>query len=736
MLAKNKLALKIQICYNNIKMLGDRQEAYAEFNHKNKFIIRCSIILKGSKMKIRNILLNILLIFSIISTINVTARATQVEKIRVAYILDHGFYTNEENGGLSGYNYDFLMLVAQHTGWDYDFIEVNEGSYDKSMEFAQQLLEQGEIDLLGTIYKTEETLEKFEFPLNHTGVCRYNLVSLVNNYKITKDNYFLQDVISIVLVEDEDINKTYAKLVELRELNYEITYVKTREEALSLLVEEKVDTMIEKDVSQQSWMLNDLITVDRIPFYFVAKKGDFALINELDRAVDKITVEEPNVHQRLLNEYFAIMHQGNIILTTEEQEALKDYDHLTIGLLKGREPYQFFDGDDDDIPKGISVEILEQISDIIGMKFEYVWLESREEMKDKIASKEIDLCSTVPYDSDFELTYFFDVVITQPYLTNAVVWLHQNEEDRGTNPHFYYLADNIPFFPDSELVEVFDFKEKLLDLSQNGGFTMFADPYMAQYYIQKLGISNIEMQSVSSLQSKICFGVGKHLDSAVVGLLNHALLHLDSYAVDEIIYENVTVQGGVTLEAFFREHMIGILVCVTLGLFLIILFLYINGKKLKLITQQDSLTKLYNAGFFHQYTADKMNKLKSGCLILIDIDYFKQVNDTYGHQEGDTIIIKVANSLKSHFGSDAIVARLGGDEFIILLEYEPEVDQLELRCSEILRELALEDESVAVTLSIGGFIFKETMVYKDLYQSADKILYKVKEKGRNGFLFS
>ncbi len=161
-----------------------------------------------------------------------------------------------------------------------------------------------------------------------------------------------------------------------------------------------------------------------------------------------------------------------------------------------------------------------------------------------------------------------------------------------------------------------------------------------------------------------------------------------------------------------------------------------NNKKLEVKSQQDSLTKLYNAGYFHEYAEEKVVQLDNGCLILIDIDFFKDVNDTHGHQAGDTVLKNVAKTLEKQFRSNDIIARLGGDEFVILLEKEVAKEFLEERCKNILEELSAEHHEVPVSLSIGGYIFKEPKEYKDLYKLADEILYKVKEKGRNGFEFT
>lgn len=659
------------------------------------------------------------------------ASGEQVKSIRVAYIQDHGYYTTEENGGLTGYNYDYLMMVSQHTGWNYEFVEIIGDTYEDAWEKAVSMLQNGDIDLLGNVFLTEETEGLFQFPAHNTGISRENLVSLANNYKITLDNFFLKDILRVALVEGAEINQVFFTTAIGQNPNNHIIYVNSDEDALAMLIKEEVDAIVTTDTSRESWMLNYLTTIDQSPFYFVSTKGNTEIIDQLDQSILKIEVEEPNLHQRLLTEYFATLHQGSIILTTEEEEALADYEFLTIGLLKGREPYQFFS--DDVTSQGISVDILEEISLIIGQEFRYVWVDSEEELKEKIANREIDIFATMPFDSEYELNHYFDVVITQPYLTNAVVWLHQGNEKINAVPYYYFIAENIPFFPDEELVEITNFETALLQLSEYGEISIFTDPYLAQYHIQKLGITNIEMQTITSVQSKVCFGVGKHLDSAVVGLLNHALLHLDTYILDEIIYENVTAHSGMTLQEFLREHTFEIILVVCFLFLSVALFLILNAKKFKKLSQQDSLTKLLNAGFFHSYAEKTVKKVEHGGLILLDIDYFKEVNDNHGHQAGDAIIVLVGETLKRHFRHSDKIARLGGDEFVILIENSCDKEDLEHRLSNILSDLSNPENKVPITLSIGAFLFHSTIEYSDLYHKADKELYKVKENGRNNY---
>lgn len=685
-------------------------------------------------MNFRRITLLFWMVFVVTPLLSLPCFAEE-DPIRVAFVKDEGFHTMEVNGGYSGFNYDYLMKVAQYTGWTYEFVEIQSVGPVSGQVIAENMVEMGDIDLLGSIYLTPENAQRFEFGDKNYGVSRYILCTLENNNTITANTFFLQEKLSVALVKgDTKAEAAFHRIMQNIQMEEEVVYVDTQAEALALLQEGTVDTIMELDVSFNSSLLSTLTTLSPTPFYFVSTKGNTDLLAQLDEAITNIEKGEYIIQEQLLDKYFGLLHTGDVVLTKEEQIALADHPYLTIGLLKGREPYQFYQ-EGDGVPHGISVEILEEISRIIGVEFRYVWLDSREEMRDKIASEEIDLCSTVPFDSDYDLTYFFDVVLTQPYLTNAVSWLHPGAEKEGIPPHYYYLADNIPLFPDDQLTEVFQLEATLKEISEDGSLSLFADPYMAQYHLQKLGINNIELQSISSIESKICFGVGKHLDSAVVGLLNHAILHLDPFVVDEIIYRNVTVQGTITLEAFFEEYTAQILAYFVVFLMVILLAVGYHGRKFRKMAREDSLTKLFNAGYFHNYAEETTCKIQNGCLILVDIDFFKQVNDTHGHQAGDKVIQAVGNQLKEHFTGKSVVARLGGDEFVILMEYDCPKESLEAFSQATLAKLSSATDHVPVSLSIGGYSFHQAREYEELYRLADEVLYQVKENGRNGYLF-
>ena len=160
----------------------------------------------------------------------------------------------------------------------------------------------------------------------------------------------------------------------------------------------------------------------------------------------------------------------------------------------------------------------------------------------------------------------------------------------------------------------------------------------------------------------------------------------------------------------------------------------VNESMLRQKAEHDPLTGLANRGFF-----DSLQQILKGdiplTLFLIDIDYFKNVNDTYGHKVGDQVLKKVASALQKSFRSQDFVMRIGGDEFAavithITLEQRSVLDQ---KTAFINKYLSNPDDGLPpVTLSIGA-AFSDHGFSDDLYVLADKALYYVKENGRNGY---
>lgn len=159
--------------------------------------------------------------------------------------------------------------------------------------------------------------------------------------------------------------------------------------------------------------------------------------------------------------------------------------------------------------------------------------------------------------------------------------------------------------------------------------------------------------------------------------------------------------------------------------------------------QRDSMTKLYNRVSGKEIVEsylDRKNPYESCGMLVMDVDYFKGVNDSYGHLFGDKVLIKISQLLMEHFDKKAVVSRVGGDEFIVFF-YDIENNQLVSKVGgffDDIKTLTFAENDYIPTCSIGVcFVPKNASncSYDQIFQNADWALYQAKKRGRNRYVF-
>jgi diguanylate cyclase (GGDEF)-like protein/PAS domain S-box-containing protein len=153
----------------------------------------------------------------------------------------------------------------------------------------------------------------------------------------------------------------------------------------------------------------------------------------------------------------------------------------------------------------------------------------------------------------------------------------------------------------------------------------------------------------------------------------------------------------------------------------------------------DSLTKIANRRFIEMQLSSRINEFKrfgwQFGVMFIDIDFFKLVNDRYGHEVGDRVLKMVANTLVENSRSFDLVGRWGGEEFIVIV---PNVNETQLYTIAhkfknliALSNLKINSDIISVTVSIGVTLSRQKDTLKSIIKRADKLMYQSKLKGRN-----
>lgn len=153
--------------------------------------------------------------------------------------------------------------------------------------------------------------------------------------------------------------------------------------------------------------------------------------------------------------------------------------------------------------------------------------------------------------------------------------------------------------------------------------------------------------------------------------------------------------------------------------------------RLEHLVQTDQLTELYSRTYLDEKIQYSMKIHKRGVFILVDIDNFKNINDTYGHQTGDSILIQVASVMKNHIREHDVAARWGGEELAVYLP-NINVSSGERIAKRLVRAIR-ENTEPRVTISCGVSCWSKSgpMPLKLLVQQADEALYIAKRNGKN-----
>ena len=243
-------------------------------------------------------------------------------------------------------------------------------------------------------------------------------------------------------------------------------------------------------------------------------------------------------------------------------------------------------------------------------------------------------------------------------------------------------------------------------------------------------------------------------------LLIRPLYSLIIYLLSYTVFYFIVAFGSLSSEMILTSQMNGLSVTVVALLISVIMwrYNYINiiqkqhiqnqqeqlekaNAELEIMAYSDPLTGLPNRRHFDEIVKKEIMLMKrkghSSSLIMIDIDFFKDINDSYGHPGGDDLLVQISNLISHNIRKYDEICRLGGEEFIILLP-QTSLDQAKSAAEKLRKHIEttrfyLEDKEIRITASFGVTMLSsdnETTLMKN-YANADHALYLAKEDGRN-----
>lgn len=652
-------------------------------------------------------------------------------------------YNFNENGIAKGYSIDYMNLIANKLALRVEYIP---GIWDDFLN----MLENNQLDLMLNVLKSKQREERFLF-----SDIPYLLLSPAMITRIGEKDYHSFSEIdgkTIALVKGyhsyDRVKKDYpnVKIFPTDNTLEMIKAVVNKDADLAYGLRDVLEYNINKHLISNLKISNN-IDDEKFGFYITFNKENEILksiIYKAEKLISKSELEELN--QKWFHKIMQTQFSGeNHLFSKEEINYLNEKQNISICVDPNFLPYEQITKEGKYV--GIVSDIVKQLSQNTNIKFQLnvtkLWNESFEMVK----NKECDILPFAVQTNSREAFFNF----TQPYLKFPIVIatkdneffinsLKDIENEKIAMIKDYALIEILKYkYPNINIVEVNNTKEGLEKVNKNEIYAFVDSLPSITYARQKNNIQNIRISGKISEDLLARIAV-RNDEQILLNILNKAINSLKDEEKDRITTKWITI---VKEKQFNAELLIKIVSSVVaLFVFTIIFLIYrsnlklnILNKKLEKLSQTDKLTSLFNRAKLDSILESELNVYKRYkeplSLIIADIDFFKNVNDTYGHTTGDVILKEFAHVLSKNIRETDFIGRWGGEEFLIILPKAKE--NKALITAENLR-VAVEKfnfhNNIKITASFGIYECKESNPTKCI-SKADKALYKAKNSNRN-----
>lgn len=430
------------------------------------------------------------------------------------------------------------------------------------------------------------------------------------------------------------------------------------------------------------------------------------------------------------------MHGSNNkqTLTKKELLWLKNNPKLKLATNKEWNPIEFID---DNIYSGIASGYMKLLEERLNIKFKIkkgFW----DSMIQSIKQKDIDLFLAIVKTPNrtkymnFTSSYlsFPTIIVTRDdigYIRDFNQLSHKTVAvEKGFYTHELIASSNKSI----ELIEVKTTKEALEKVYKGEVFAYIGALPTTGHYIKESKYTNLIINGEAEFKTKLHFATRKDLP-ILHSILQKTLETITQEEHDQIYNKWLKI-------VYKKEPDYKIVASIIFVILLALFSLYIRNRTLKQISETDTLTKIANRRKIDKFLDVEIERTCRNFLdlsvIIMDIDYFKKVNDTYGHKTGDKVLKIVADILELNIRKYDLAGRWGGEEFIIICP-NTNLYQAYRLCEKLqkiivntkIKEIA--DNNITMSFGISEYEINDTV--DDLIYEADQELYKAKENGRN-----
>ncbi len=407
-------------------------------------------------------------------------------------------------------------------------------------------------------------------------------------------------------------------------------------------------------------------------------------------------------------------------------------------------PFEMYDKG---VLKGIGPDVFNIIKNKLFLKSENI-IVSWDEVLNLIKSNKADITFSTMKTKDKSFAIFSKPYVVYPIsiavkksfnFISDIDDLRDKKIAIGKDYTVYQLIkEHYPYF---NIIAVRNTKEALKMLSRGKVDAVIDIMPVLAYYISHMHLYDIKIAGKTPFEFKVSFMLSKN-NEILRTLINRVIKDIPDSTKKRILskYINVSIQNGYTKEYIkIRYLWFKIIVIFLLLIIAILIFQLYKIKQLQqeliLLAYHDQLTSIYNRrktkDFLEEYIKYSKRYNTPLSLIYFDIDFFKKINDTYGHDKGDFVLKELSRIVKLNLRDSDIFGRWGGEEFLIILP-NTDINGAKKVAEKIRTAVKNSDfDGINVTISLGITQLNMNDDVDSFINRADRALYKAKRNGRN-----
>ncbi|MBQ1470355.1 MAG: diguanylate cyclase, partial [Schwartzia sp.] len=691
------------------------------------------------------------------------------QTINIGFVQNTVDETVESRKLLRAYTASYLDEITRKTKWRYAIKDI-------PPEDAKRMLEEGSVDFIVPV--TESSAARGDGFIFSSGFSSYGLLSLYtgkDNAALDVEDKKTMQGCRIGMLDIEDYKIKFSYVVKKSEWDVRQMFYPDSEQMMKALRAGEIDAVLDDGshiTDNERWLLD----IDVVQQQFMTVSDKRSLMDEMNNAILDSEILNPSFETEIEKEYLDPVLRHIVRYTENDRAYAEEAPTLRVVFMPYVPP--LFDlRVEKEEPWGIYVDLLKTISRDTGLRFEFIEAKDEDEADRMMRDGEVDLIPAVYQNFRVpEGAAFTNTARNEAFVLVVRRGISLEDCAGGMIAVPRIFPGVVDFmkqrFPDSEIVE-YNLASDCMKAVEFGDVTCaFVPAALIHYYSSTALRPDIDMIYSARIKVPVGIGVSPYADSRLLPLLNTALLRVSPEQMEHIIEKNS--EPEVSVRYIVQKYPISVTLVVMifsflLGLGVFILYRAKEEKKQNALLREknrameealarirslkeardyykqdaetDKLTGLLNKGTLHEEAKkalSEMSKKDSAILFITDLDHFKELNDSEGHQCGDEVLAAYAGLLGEIFPQAKALGRFGGDEFMGLLVNMTREEFLAgvKRLMTETRKITAGGKNAGVSVSIGAVeALHGHRRYSEIFNEADQELYAVKNSTRDALSF-